>query len=170
MKPSVYLGLNLSLWTEFVVLYQLFCCREEHWGAKDAALPYSRAVRGEAISTVPALSATSCLHGHLARYWADRYSSACHLPEQRVTCSGTVASAFSRGQLSDHAQGCTCRLTVCPDGRSNLESNLRPLFQTLQIPMNRLRQKLLRLLAFELAVQRACKYTPPFLPFVAGDF
>lgn len=69
---------------------------------------------------------------------------------------------------SDHAQGCTCRFPVCPDGRSNLASNLRPCFQRRQIPMNRVRQKLLQLLVYELAGQKSCKYTLfYFLPQVS---
>lgn len=119
--------------------------------------PYSRAVGGEAISMSlsylppPACVVTLQDAGRATHVCLSPSSTLSHLLGHRDIC------IFWRA-ASDHAQGCTCRFTVCPDGRPNLESNLRPPFQRLRIPANRPRQKLLQLLVFELAGQKSCKH------------
>lgn len=116
-----------------------------------------KTVRREAISTSlsylppPACMVTLQDAGQATHVCLSPSSTLSHLLRHRGIC------IFWRA-ASDHAQGCTCRFTVCPDGRPNLESNLRPPFQRLQIPTNRLRQKLLQPLVFELAGRKSCKH------------
>lgn len=66
------------------------------------------------------------------------------------------ASAFFGGQLLTMPRAVLGHLTVHPDGRFNLERNLRPPFQRLQIPTSRLRQKLVQLFLLESVGQESC--------------
>lgn len=128
-------------WTDLMVMY--FFAGRGTLRCESHGHPYSRAFRGEAISMSlsylppPACMVTLQDAGQTIHVCLSPSSTRSHLLRHRDIC------IFWRA-ASDHAQGCTCRFTICPDGKPNLESNLRPPFQRRRIPANTLRQKLLQ--------------------------
>lgn len=146
-------------------MYEALCCRDRNTQMQkpQPSLIQEQLEERPTALSLPYLPPPACMvtlqdAGQTIHVYLSPSSACSHLLRHSGIC------IFWRA-ASDHAQSCTCRFTVCPDGRSNLESNLRPPFQRLQIPMSRLRQKLLQLLVFELAGQKCCKYTPSFLTF-----